>query len=79
MPYNAEPLAQKQKIVSAAIALYIDDRANFTIANIARKTHIKKVEIYSLFNARSAILKYYYPLCVERYRVMTAGIDDFAT
>ena len=79
MPHTAEPLAQKQKIVSAAIALYIDDRANFTISNIARKTHIKKVEIYSLFNARSAILKYYYPLCVERYRVMTAEIDDFST
>ena len=79
MPRTAEPLAQKQKIVSTAIALYIDDRANFTIANIARKIRIKKVEIYSLFNSRSAILKYYYPLCVERYRIMTAEIDDFAT
>ena len=78
MPRTADPLAQKQKIVSAAIALYIDDRANFTIANIARKTRIKKVEIYNLFNSRSAILKYYYPLCVERYRIMTADIDDFA-
>ena len=79
MPRTAEPLAQKQKIVSTAIALYIDDRANFTIANIARKIRIKKVDIYSLFNSRSAILKYYYPLCVERYRIMTAEIDDFAT
>ncbi|MFL2540945.1 MAG: hypothetical protein ACJ0UT_03060 [Candidatus Latescibacterota bacterium] len=78
MPRTADPLAQKQKIVSAAIALYIDDRANFTIANIARKTRIKKVEIYNFFNSRSAILKYYYPLCVERYRIMTADIDDFA-
>lgn len=78
MSRTADPLAQKQKIVSAAIALYIDDRANFTIANIARKTRIKKVEIYNFFNSRSAILKYYYPLCVERYRIMTADIDDFA-
>ena len=78
MPRTADPLAQKQKIVSAAIALYIDDRANFTIANIARKTRIKKFEIYNFFNSRSAILKYYYPLCVERYRIMTADIDDFA-
>jgi AcrR family transcriptional regulator len=78
MPRTADPLAQKQKIVSAAIGLYIDDRANFTIANIARKTRIKKVEIYNFFNSRSAILKYYYPLCVERYRIMTADIDDFA-
>ena len=46
MPRTAELLAQKQKIVSAAIALYIDDRANFTIANIARKTRIKKVDIF---------------------------------
>ncbi len=54
MPRTADPLAQKQKIVSAAIALYIDDRANFTIANIARKTRIKKVEIYNLFNSRTS-------------------------
>ena len=51
MPRTADPLAQKQKIVSAAIGLYIDDRANFTIANIARKTRIKKVEIYNFFNS----------------------------
>ena len=78
MPDTASNLAQKEKIVTAAIALYTDDRAGFTMANIARKTRIKKVEINRLFNSRYAILKYFYVLCVHRYRAMATEIDDFA-
>ena len=71
MSDTAKDLAGKQKIVAAAIALYVDDRANFTMAAIAKKTRIKKVEIYRLFSSRSAILNFYYPLCVLRYRAMS--------
>ena len=63
MPKNAmiKQLKKKQKIVLAAIELYTDDRANFTVANLARKTRVKKNEIYRLFNSKGSILKYYYP------------------
>ena len=50
MSDTAKDLAGKQKIVAAAIALYVDDRANFTMAAIAKKTRIKKVEIYRFFS-----------------------------
>ena len=50
-------LKKKQKIVLAAIKLYTDDRANFTVANLARKTRVKKNEIYRLFNSKGSILK----------------------
>jgi AcrR family transcriptional regulator len=80
MPRNAmiKQLKKKQKIVLAAIDLYTDDRANFTVANLARTTRVKKNEIYRLFNSKGSILKYYYPLCVLRYRLMTEEIEDFA-
>lgn len=79
MSDTAKDLAGKQKIVAAAIALYVDDRANFTMATIAKKTRIKKVEIYRLFSSRSAILNFYYPLCVLRYRAMSEEIADFSS
>lgn len=79
MPDSAQDLARKQKIVAAAIALYVDDRPHFTMAAIAKKTRIKKVEIYRFFNSRSAILNFYYPLCVLRYRAMCEEIDDFSS
>lgn len=78
MPGTDKNLAQKQKIVEAAIELYVDDRANFTTANLARKTRVKKVDIIRLFHSRSAILKYYYPLCVQRYRAMVDEVPDYA-
>ena len=77
MPDREDQLAQRQKIVEAAIDLYVDDRANFTTANLAKKTRIKKVEILRLFPSRGAILKYFYPLCVMRYRVMAAEIEGY--
>jgi len=77
MPDTNKDLARKQKIVEAAIALYIDDRPHFTMASIAKKTRIKKVEIYRFFSSRNAILNYYYPLCVLRYRAMCEDIDNF--
>ena len=79
MPNTPRELARKEKIVAAAIALYTEDRAGFTMTKLARKTRIKKVEIYRLFNSHDAILKFYYPLCVHRYRAMIAEIDDFAS
>ena len=42
MPDRENELAQRQKIVEAAIDLYVDDRANFTTSNLAKKTRIKK-------------------------------------
>ena len=77
MPNSANQLAQKQKIVEAAIDLFIDDRANYTTANLARKTRIKKADILRLFPSRSAILKYFYPLCVLRYRAMIEEIEEY--
>ena len=78
MPDRENELAQRQKIVEAAIDLYVDDRENFTTSNLAKKTRIKKVEILRLFPSRGAILKYFYPLCVMRYKMMAAEIDGYA-
>ena len=49
MPDREDQLAQRQKIVEAAIDLYVDDRANFTTANLAKKTRIKKWRYFAFF------------------------------
>ena len=72
-----EPLELKQKIVQTAIELYVDDRANFSIASVARKAGIRKAEIYRKFNSKGSILKYYYPLSVLRHKLMSEEIEDF--
>ena len=71
------PLELKQKIVQTATELYVNDRANFSVANVALKTGLQKDEIYRLFYSKGSIVKYYYPLCVLRYRLVSEEIEGF--
>jgi hypothetical protein len=77
MALKTDELAIKQKLVKAAISLYTEETENFSIATLAKKTRIKKVDIFKIFPSKRAILDYYYPLCVMRYRQMVMEVDDF--
>lgn len=74
---DTQKLNTKIELTEAAIDLYIEDR--FTISNLTKKTGKTASEIYSLFPNKKAILKFYYPSLVIRYRAMISEIDDFDT
>jgi len=70
-------IAIKEKLVTAAIELYTEDKANFSIATVAKKTRIKKAEVLKLFPSTRSILNYFYSLCIMRYRGMIQEVEDF--
>ena len=77
MASKTDELTIKHKLVTAAISLYTEENENFSIASLAKKTRIKKAEIFKIFPSKRAILNYYYSLCLLRYRKMVTDIDDF--
>lgn len=72
---DTEKLNIKIELTDAAIDLYIEDQ--FTIPNLTDKTGKSASEIYALFPNKKAILKFYYPSLVIRYRAMVGEIEDF--
>ena len=72
---NTEKLNTKIELTEAAVDLYLED--NFTIPNLTDKTGNTASEIYALFPNKKAILKFYYPSLVIRYRAMVEEIEDF--
>ncbi|MDR9419943.1 hypothetical protein [Gracilimonas sp.] len=72
---NTEKLNTKIELTEAAIDLYIEDK--FSIPNLTKKTGKTASEIYSLFPNKKALLKFYYPSLVIRYRAMIGEIEDF--
>ncbi|MEQ8526126.1 hypothetical protein [Gracilimonas sp.] len=72
---DTEKLNIKIELTEAAIDLYIKDQ--FTIPNLTDKTGKSASEIYALFPNKKAILKFYYPSLVIRYRAMVGEIEDF--
>lgn len=72
---NTAKLNAKIELTEAAIDLYIDDK--FSIPNLTKETGKSASEIYTLFPNKKAILKFYYPSLVIRYRVMISEIKDF--
>jgi hypothetical protein len=72
---NTEELNLKIELTEAAISLYNNDK--FTIANLTDKTERSASEIYSVFPNKNAILRFYYPSLVIRYRAMISEIPDF--
>src|SRR5690554_439151 len=74
---NQEKFKAKHELNDAAIDLYLKD--NFTIHILSKKTGKSTTEIYSLFPNKMAVLKFYYPSLVLRYRMMVKDIEDFET
>lgn len=72
---NTENLNTKIELTEAAIDLYLED--TFSIPNLTDKTGKTASEIYALFPNKKAILKFYYPSLVIRYRAMVEEIEDF--
>ncbi|MEX0609587.1 MAG: hypothetical protein WD016_06825 [Balneolaceae bacterium] len=72
---TAEQLNTKIEITEAAIELYLKD--NYSIPNLTTKTGKTASEIYALFASKKAVLEFYYPSLVIRYRAMIAEIPDF--
>jgi AcrR family transcriptional regulator len=77
MSQKTDEIAIKQKLVTAAITIYIEDKTNLSVTAVAKKTRIKKADIFKLFPSTRAILNYFYSLCILRYREMIKDLDDF--
>ncbi|WP_020404786.1 TetR/AcrR family transcriptional regulator [Gracilimonas tropica] len=74
---NTDELNTKIELTEAAIDLYIKDK--FSIPNLTKETGKSASEIYTLFPNKKALLKFYYPSLVIRYRAMISEIDDFGS
>ena len=72
---DTQKMNTKIELTEAAIDLYIEDQ--FSIPNLTKKTGKSASEIYTLFPNKNAVLKFYYPSLVIRYRAMLSEIDDF--
>ena len=77
MSQKNDEIAIKQKLVTAAITIYIEDKTNLSVAAVAKKTRIKKADIFKLFPSTRAILNYFYSICILRYREMIKDLDNF--
>lgn len=70
-----DTLHHKIELTETAIDLYLSD--NYTLQNLAKETGMSASEIYALFPNKQAILSFYYPLLVIRYKAMIKEIDEF--
>lgn len=68
-------LNTKIELTDEAIDLY--QRDQFTIPNLVDATGKSSSEIYSLFPNKKAILRFYYPSLLLKYRAMLSEIEDF--
>lgn len=72
---NTHTIHTKIELCEAAISLY---QANsYSIPNLIDKTGKTASEIFALFPSKKAILKFYYPSLIIRYRAMIGEIEDF--
>ncbi|SMO42065.1 TetR/AcrR family transcriptional regulator [Gracilimonas mengyeensis] len=74
---DTETFNTKIEICEAAITLYLDDA--YSMPNLVNATGKTASEIYALFPSKKAILEFYYPALIIRYRAMIGEIDDFAS
>ncbi|MFP8489358.1 hypothetical protein ACKGJO_09680 [Gracilimonas sp. Q87] len=72
---DTEKINTKIELTEAALDLYIKDK--FSIPNLTDKTGKTASQIYTLFPNKDAILKFYYPSLVIRYKAMIGEIEDF--
>lgn len=72
---DAASINKKIELCEAATDLFM--AGQFTISDLTSKTGYSASEIYSLFPNKKAILKYYYPSLLIRYRAMITEIPDF--
>lgn len=72
---NTEELNSKIELTETAIGLYLED--GFSIPALSEKSGKSASQIYTLFPNKKAILKFYYPSLIYKYRAMVNEIDDF--
>lgn len=72
-----EELQKRDRIVEAALDIYVNESAPFTLKNIAKKARVKEAEIYSYFPNKAAILKDFYTQIVPLYKAMIKEIEGF--
>lgn len=75
--HTDEELETRQALVQGAIQSYLEDREGFSMRRAAQAAGVEPAVAYRLFNGKTALLKYYYALCVWRYEAMIAQIDGF--
>lgn len=68
----------KQRIVEAAIDLYLHDHSQFTVQHICEAAGVSRSQFYRIFGSKERALAQFYPLCVVRYREIVAMMDDHA-
>lgn len=72
-----EVIEKRNRIVNAAIDLYVNNPETFTLKNIAKKARVKEAEIYSHFPNKAAILKDFYSGIVPQYKEMVKQIEGY--
>ena len=68
---------KKQRIVKAAMEIFVESPDSFTMKGISKKARVKEAEIYSFFPNKSAILKHYYVTIVPAYQGMIREIEGY--
>ncbi len=74
-PFSSE---FRQRIVEAAIDLYLHNPARFTVSHICEGAGVSRHQFYRAFGSKERALEQFYPLCVTRYREIVAMMDDHA-
>lgn len=74
---DVDTLNTKIELNELAIDLYLKDQ--FTIPNLIDASGKNSSEIYSLFPNKKAILQFYYPALILKYKAMVSEIEDFET
>jgi len=77
---DSDSNSRREKIILAAIDLYLQHGMRFTMRSVAQRAKLKEAEVYRLFRTKGAVLKGFYSLCLERYGAIareTEGYDAF--
>lgn len=73
---TAEQLNSKIELCEAAISLQLAN-GSFRISQLTDATGKSASDIYALFPNKKAILSFYYPSLIIRYKAMIGEIEDF--
>ena len=74
---DEDALALKQRIIAAAIDLYLDFPEPFSVEQIVEAAGVSTEEFYSLFEDEDAPLPAFYDLCLEQYTLLRDSIDGY--
>jgi AcrR family transcriptional regulator len=76
---STEQIDLRQRIIDAALTLYMEKRGSFTLRNIAAEAGCETADIHQFFSNKQAILRAYYNSVPLRFQTLAEEIDTFDT